>query len=209
MGSISLSKPSLPAPSSDTRSLKRGQKLWLMFFMKGNGVRPADQAVLEKMQADHIANLGAQWKEGNLLIAGPLGDPTKQRRGITVAIARKRDEIDTFFKRDPYVQNQIMTVAAWEWSVPISKFQDAADENSMSEYRMILCTRLLSNAEKSKLIAVAVGGKLTLQKPEGMKNATEAYLVESLKESAANACLNTQNGIEVIPLWMAKGVLKP
>jgi uncharacterized protein YciI len=212
---VSLALISLPpcvtvpqSPSKPT-GLAKGQKLWLMFFMRGTGERPKETSVLEKMQADHIANLGEQWRQKHLLIAGPLGDPTKERRGITVAIAKERSEIDSFFKTDPYVQNRIMSVAAWEWFVPVSKFQTPSDEQSMSEYRMILCTRSLSNAERTKLTSVAVGGRLAHRKPEAMKSAIEAYIVESVRESAVNACLNTQNGIEVIPLWMSKGVLKP
>lgn len=189
--------------------LEKNKKIWLMFFMKSDGERPKDESILEKMQSDHIANLDSQWKKSNLLIAGPLNDPTKERRGITVAIARNRTEIDTFFTTDPFVQNRLMSVAAWEWEVSISKFQIPSDPTAMGEYRIVLCKRRLSNAERTKLRSVAVGGQLNLRQPERKNAPTEAYLVDSLKESAATACLNTQSEIEFVPLWMSKGVLKP
>ena len=68
-------------PTSD-RSKPKPVDLYFMFFVRGDADRSKySKEQLDKMQADHIGNLGAQHKLGKILAAGLL-DENLPIRGI-------------------------------------------------------------------------------------------------------------------------------
>lgn len=195
-----------------------------MFFMKGSGERPAEQSTLEAWQKGHLDNMGAQAKSGNLLAAGPLNDPGKERRGITVIVGKPKPDLEEFFKNDPFVKNKLMEPVAYKWDVPRSKFNslDKIDPNKIVPHFLVLYTRGKGMAPENAEMWKEHEAKLTALKDpklclEGAldsptwrraaifagenREALEAALKESplLKKSLYEA--------EIVPLWMSAGVV--
>lgn len=200
------------------------KKVYFMYFMKGKGARPADQKELEAMQKAHIENMGAQAKLGKLLAAGPLNDPTTERRGITVLHLDDPKQIPSVFANDPFVQHDIMQVKAVEWSVDPKLFKPAVDPSSIVEHRLVLMRRGLGMQPENdamvrehrkfldglmKTHQLAVWGPVT-----GLDGVREVLIftgtdtdgiMNKLKEDAyvQKALMSP----EILPLWMSKGVV--
>lgn len=185
-------------------------KVWFMFFLKGNGQRPADAKVLAQMQADHIKNLGDQAEKGHLIAAGPLADPTQLRRGITVAIAKSRDEIDSFFATDAYVKSGIMTVTATEWELSPDCIRKDYDKANMAEYELLITDHPLLRSYRNALRSFAVGGRTKFVGSEKYRFSGEVWItLKSNHEKLVNAIDGPRDGVEIIPLWMAANLIKP
>ncbi len=185
-------------------------KLWFMFFLRGDGKRPSDPKALEKMQADHIKNLQTQGDAGHLVAAGPLDDPTKLRRGITIAIAKDRAEVESFFKTDPFVKSGIMTVAAAEWERRKLFFSPDYDKKAMEEYELLVTETSLLRESRYRLQNFAVGGATKAVTSEKYRFAGEIWVSRKADHHRLTKALaNLDSKYEIIPLWMAKGMIKP
>ena len=177
--------------------------IYFGFFMRGNGVRPTDREVLEQMQANHIANLKRLHGEGKLLAAGPLADPTEQRRGILVLQTESRAEIAGFFTNDPYVQAGIMTVQVEEWNVEAAHFNDRpVDPNQITDYRLVLAPKQSAKDERNALISHST------QLVGCAAESHSVFLVNGATADFESAMAKVNPKIEVIPLWMTGGILR-
>lgn len=196
-------------------------KVYFMFFMKGDGQRPSDAKVLQDMQAKHIANMGKQAEKGKLLAAGPLQDPTQQRRGITVLRVSDPKEIPGLFAEDPFVEHKLMKVAAFEWTVDAKKFKPAVDPNSIVDYRLVLLKRGKGMSPETYAMHKAHRELLNSMKDlaiwgpvKGMDGVREVLIFTGKDTEAIEAALRQDEfvkrsllEIEVVPLWMSKGVV--
>jgi uncharacterized protein YciI len=196
----------------------------LSFFVLGEGKRAAEQSKLMEMQKAHIDNLGDNWRKGNMIAAGPLQDPEKRRRGITVITKPRGTDILPFFKNDPYVQNHIMEVEHAWWEVSPDHFLKV-DSGKMAQYSLILYRVGMGKSPVSeKMIkerrdffdGLRAKGELTVHgRMNGMgytyaaiSQKTDAKaLLEALNEDAfVKRALET---VEILPLYMTKDILKP
>lgn len=57
------------APQTDTPRMKQ---YWLVKLLKGPN-RGGDKATAQRVQAAHLANIDRLWKEGIVVMAGPMG----------------------------------------------------------------------------------------------------------------------------------------
>lgn len=194
-------------------------KLYFVFLTKGNGTRP-DQATLQAYQKAHIGNFERRFKEGKLIGAGPLNDPTTVRRGIVVLTLPSEAEVPKAFEGDPYVEHRIMNVEAWEWDADRSRINvNLPDPNAIQENRLVvfhatekgLPTESLVTESRRRLDRyAAVCGRLKIPGEyraialfEGKDEAHVRAVVE-----ADPLVLKGYAKPEVLPLWMAKEVLK-
>jgi uncharacterized protein YciI len=186
------------------------KQLWFMFFLKGDGPRPADPKELTKMQEGHIKNLQTQGQAGHLLAAGPLTDPTQQRRGITVALASERPDVDALFTTDPFVKSKIMYVTAARWEAEFGGFRADYDKENMDEYELLVTTQNLLRRTRTSLRSFAVGGRTSYSVSEKYPFSGEVWISrKSDHEKLVAAMGDVAAPREIIPLWMAKGLLKP
>lgn len=196
-------------------------KVWFMFFMRGEGKAPEGQNLL----AGHLANMTAQAEAGKLKAAGPLKDPTEQRRGITVLIANERKEIDSYFTKDPFVEAGVMTVEAWEWNVDPKRFTTAIDPNALSEYRLVLIKRGKGmQPETAAMQRQHVAALNAFNKPDspavwgevtGMDHVRQVLIVTTKDDSLITKGFKSDPlvskailEIEILPLFMSKGIIK-
>lgn len=185
-------------------------RLWFMFFLKGDGKRPSDPKELAEMQADHIKNLQTQGAAGHLLAAGPLTDPTQLRRGITVAYAKDRAEVESFFRTDAFVKAGIMTVTAVAWEPGRVRFNADYDKKAMDEYELLITTQPLLRATRYALRNFAVGGRTEFSASEKYPFSGEVWISRKADHDKLVAAMDeTLAPKEIIPLWMAKNILKP
>jgi uncharacterized protein YciI len=200
-------------------------KVWLMYFMKGSVKSSSDPAEGQKAMQGHLGNMKKQATLGRLFAAGPLQDPTEQRRGITVVTAHDRKEIDTFFKADPFVKAGIMTVDAAEWKVNTARFNPKVDETGISEYRLVLIgrgkgmspeTKAMRQEHEKLMRSIEKEMNAIWGAVDGLQGAQEAMIVEGKDDAAIKAKLALDPLLkksileaEIVPLWMSKGILKP
>lgn len=184
-------------------------RLWFMFFLKSDGKRPSDPNELTEMQANHIKNLQTQGEAGHLLAAGPLTDPTQLRRGITIAVAKDRAEVESFFKADAFVKTNIMSVTAVAWEASAKHFNPDYDKKAMEEYELLITTQSLQRENRSALRRFAVGGRTEFSPTEKYAFTGEVWLSRKTDHDKLMAATEKVQSKEIIPLWMAKGILKP
>lgn len=200
------------------------KKMYFMFFVTGEGKRPAEAKELEAMQAAHIANMGAQAKLGKLFAAGPLADPGKARRGITVLRMENPSEIHEIFRNDPYVQHDIMKVVVSQWDVDVKSFNPAVDPSSIVEHRLVLMRRGKGMQPENDAMMKAHRAFLDgLKKTHGLAVWGAVHDLEGVREVLIFTGKDTE-GIEkklredayvqkalmdpeILPLWMSKGVV--
>lgn len=200
--------------------------IWLMFFMRGSAAAPKDEKVVATMMEGHLGNMKKQAALDRLLVAGPLQDPGKERRGITVVAAHDLDEVKSFFRDDPFVKLGSMTVAAFPWKVDRARFTSQVDPNALAPYRLVLLKR--GKGMRPENDAMAREHRAALDAlTESMKPGVwgEISHLDKVREVAIVTGDDTQKvldafandplvkaailEVEVIPLWMSKGVILP
>jgi uncharacterized protein YciI len=113
-----------------------GDSLWWVFLNKGPN-RNQPEAELEKMQQEHLANLGRLWKEGKSPLAGPLGDDGFTR-GIVVVKAGSREEVAAHFAPDPFVRVGRLAVEAYPWSGRADSFAPAKEPVKLVQATLVI-----------------------------------------------------------------------
>lgn len=199
-------------------------KTWFMFFMKGEGKAPQGKDPSEMLKG-HLANMTTHFNEGKLKAAGPLKDPTEQRRGITVLLAEDRKAVDSYFVNDPFVQARMMKVEAWQWDVDSSRFNAKIDPEALSEYRLVLVKRgkgmqpETMQMQKQHAAAMDAFNKPNAPAVWGdvvaMDHVRQVMIVTTTDDKAIRAGFKDDPlvskailELEIIPLFMAKGLVK-
>ncbi len=177
---------------------------WFVFLVRDDGPRPKDPAKLQAMQDGHIGNFQRRYAEGKLVTAGPVGDPSKHRRGIVVLGVKTRQEVTACFEGDPYIEGRIMRIEAHRWATPPVGFVVAPDPNKMAEYRLIRIT--LKGKEPFPTIPGGVGGQFA---GESMG----VILISSTSDQEIHRALDASPAVragatyDIIPLYLSAGSL--
>lgn len=90
--------------------------LYLGLLRSNPAAAKIDDATLEKLQADHLANIARLGREGKLPLAGPLLDGG-DLRGIFVFQAASLEEAQQLADSDPMVKSQHLLVDLLPWMV--------------------------------------------------------------------------------------------
>lgn len=206
------------------------KKVFFMFFVKGQGAAPTDAKEAEAVAKTHFSNMGTQVERARLVAAGPLKDPTEVRRGITVLTLSSRGELADTFKGDEFVKRDIMRVEAAEWKVDAKRFNPKVDASTIVEHRLVLLkdgpgkspvNEEMRKAHRAYLDSLeqthglAVWGEVLPSDDRSFQGLREALIFTSTDTSAIERALAVdlfvQRGllsVEVIPLWMSKGVVR-
>ncbi len=200
--------------------------VWLMFFMRGSVPAPKDEKIVTTMMEGHLGNMKKQAALDHLLVAGPLQDPGKERRGITVVVANDLGELKSYFKDDPFVKLGSMTVAAYPWKVDRTRFTSKVDPNALAPYRLVLLRRGKGMRPETEAMGrehrAALDGLTESMKPgvwgeiSHLDKVREVAIVtgddsQKVLDAFANDPLVKAAilEVEVVPLWMSKGVILP
>ncbi|MBX2906978.1 MAG: hypothetical protein KF744_13120 [Taibaiella sp.] len=96
------------AQNKDPKTFKMGeytikQYYFVMLTKGGRRDEIKDTAIINKLQAGHMANMERLSKEGKLMLAGPFGDDGNWR-GIFVFDAESEDEVKSLLATDPAIK---------------------------------------------------------------------------------------------------------
>lgn len=202
-------------------------KSFFGYFLKGDKAGPTDPVESKKMLEGHLKNLTTIMLENNGLAAGPLQDPTQIRRGIIAFQAKSEEEAMKHFANDPFVKNGIMTVKLYEWNVDPAKFTvKKADPNALTEYCLVILTpgksmqpvnearmkdhqtymKGLSHTHHMRVVGDIKGPtkirEVAIFETKDTKGIEEALKNDPLVKSSLLE-------VEIIPLWMSKGIFGP
>jgi uncharacterized protein YciI len=86
-------------------------------FLKSGPNRGQDAETAKRLQAEHLAYMDGQSKEGRLVVAGPFAD-AGERRGIVVYRAGSADAAKRYAEGDPMVKVGRLAVELHPWQVP-------------------------------------------------------------------------------------------
>lgn len=113
---------------------------WFIFLERGKPTPPDKDAVM-KMQIGHIDNFKRLFGLKKLFGAGPLADPSENKRGIVVVRAHSKEELMSYFEPDAYVHNGYMNVNAVPCIVhkPLSTIDISPD--GIEEHRIVQIAR--------------------------------------------------------------------
>jgi uncharacterized protein YciI len=111
--------------------------VWWVFLTKGPNRDPLESELAEKLQAQHVGNLGRLGELGVGLMAGPLGDDGFIR-GIVVVKARDLKTVNEYFKPDPFVQMGRLAVVASPWLVDSSGIGKPETPFRLSEHTLVV-----------------------------------------------------------------------
>ena len=116
------------------------RQCYWVFLNKGS----ARQKILEmtkeelaKLQADHVGNLGALYKQGRAFTAGPLVD-NGFIRGTVVLNISSEAEVRECFKPDPFVQQDILAVEAYRWLTDTTKFGKPDEPVKLAKHTLVV-----------------------------------------------------------------------
>ncbi len=190
---------------------------WFIFLESGKPV-PDDKAAVEAMQRGHLDNFKKLVGEGKLFAAGPMRDPSRQKRGIVVVQAPDRETLLSYFQPDEYVREGYMVVNAQPATVHQALHHTGIDPNGIEENRIVLFTR----AEAQDKAAVPVFLKRALD--EGAIGAWysledgpigEVAFMRGTDETALRRTMAEYPGLsdqrvtmKIWPQWLGKGVLR-
>ena len=89
------------------------KRYWLVLLQKGPN-RNQDSISAEKIQAAHMANINRLAKEGELIMAGPIG-VEDDLRGIFLMNCTDSTEVENFVKTDSAVMTGRLIMKYYPW----------------------------------------------------------------------------------------------
>jgi uncharacterized protein YciI len=144
MGTISALMLLIAAGCAQVAPMKAafssGPTDWFIFLERGKPT-PGDKEAVAAMQKGHIANFEKLFSEKKLLAAGPLSDPSGDKRGIVVVKAPDLDTLKGYFVADQYVRDGYMTINARRAVVHKALNSTGIDAKTIEEGRIILIAR--------------------------------------------------------------------
>jgi uncharacterized protein YciI len=80
------------------------KQYWFVMLIKGKDRdKITDTAIINKLQAGHMANIQALSDAGKLIVAGPFGDDGNWR-GIFIFDAASKEEVEKLLQTDPAIK---------------------------------------------------------------------------------------------------------
>lgn len=204
------------------------KQVYWVFLNKGKvtaASKGLDQKAVAEMQQKHVGNFGDLAKAGKCLMAGPLGD-NGFIRGIVVLDVKSKTELDECFKPDPFVQNGLLDVEAYPWTIDTRFIGRPKEPFEMAQYTMGI---IMKGSEYSKssaksldklipsLAALKDSADIAFYGPiEGGGDKLGIVFFHNPDQKALEEKIARDFGVragfarlEMHPQWLAKGSLAP
>ena len=99
-------------------------KPFLLVFLKTGKPLPKDQAVVSKMQADHLVHLFQLERDGKISVFGPVSNDTSMIRGIIIFNSPDPEVARKDLDADPYIRQGYLEYELYNWfSIPGQKLR--------------------------------------------------------------------------------------
>lgn len=110
-----ITTASLAQKDSTAKPKYEMKQYWFVMLVKGKDRdKIADTAVLNKLQAGHMANLQRLADMGKINVAGPFGDDGYWR-GIFIFDCKTKEEVEGYLKTDPAIAAGRMDYEIHPW----------------------------------------------------------------------------------------------
>ena len=100
------------APGLDSYAIKQYYFVMLTTGPRSNDI--TDTAVINKLQDDHLVNIGRLAKEGKILVAGPFGDDGNWQ-GIFIFDCETKEEVVQLLATDPMIKAGRLSYELHPW----------------------------------------------------------------------------------------------
>lgn len=134
---LAMAEPPAASTASDT-----WKPTHFVFLDTGPGDRSGTtREALQKMQADHLGNLGRLAREDKSRLAGPLGRESQKARGIVILSLPEGVDIASEFANDPFMKADFLNVRAYPWHMTTGKLRKPDEMTSLGEYVTVVVKR--------------------------------------------------------------------
>jgi uncharacterized protein YciI len=113
LASFTLSAQSITFDSV-MQKVSKGKPFVLTLLVAGKAL-PRDQALVSKLQADHLVHLFQLEKDGKISIFGPVTDPDAQLRGIIIFNFTDLEKVKAELETDPYIKEGYLKYELYNW----------------------------------------------------------------------------------------------
>ena len=137
---LALASAALPWPAARAAGADDGGDTWFIFLETGRPT-PDDPPAVQAMQRGHIDNFKRLFAAGRLQAAGPLQDPSRNKRGIVVVRAASHDQLIGYFEPDAYVREGYMRINAVRATPRQPLNTEGIDATRIEEVRIVLIGR--------------------------------------------------------------------
>lgn len=205
------------------------QTYTLLIFKSGTRPEGITQEAIEKMQGEHLANLGRLFNEKKAPCAGPF-DNGGDFRGIVI-LNLPKEKVAAEFEADPYVKHGILKIELYPWMAPKDLFTwDWKEDTKMMRGTLAWVNEgpnfgELKGDEFAKAMAGHVNHNLDLMRngdaglvgPAAEKNALgRGFYLFLTDEDAKIAAMNEKDPLlksrhfkmEMKKLWFGSGLFK-
>jgi uncharacterized protein YciI len=96
------------------QKVSKGKPFVLTLLMTGKAL-PRDQALVSKLQADHLVHLFQLEKDGKISIFGPVTDQDTNLRGIIIFNFTDLEKVKAELETDPYIKEGYLKYELYNW----------------------------------------------------------------------------------------------
>ncbi|MFZ7116200.1 MAG: YciI family protein [Bacteroidota bacterium] len=103
----------LAAAAQDKNAESKMKQYFLVILTKGPN-RTQDSVTVNRIQAEHLKNIGRLYEEGKLDLAGPFGDDTDWR-GVFVFNVETQEEVEKLLQTDVAISSGRLSYIIHPW----------------------------------------------------------------------------------------------
>ena len=114
-----------------------------------------ERAELMEMQQAHLGNFRRLAEAGDLVLAGPTGDPDSKLRGIVVLRLEDVSGVDALFEPDPFIQRDILKLELFPMGLEQGQLQQGDPADGMENLLLALLA-----ASEGEAVAAALPDRI-------------------------------------------------
>ncbi len=92
-----------------------GMKSYVFVILKTGPATIDDKEKVSQIFRGHLGNIARLAKEGQLVVAGPLGKNDKSYRGIYIFNVKTKEEAEILLKTDPAIESKLLDAEIFSW----------------------------------------------------------------------------------------------
>jgi len=97
-----------------------GMKNYILVLLKGGSNTSMDKVAEDSIFHGHLNNIGRLAKNGDLVLAGPIGTNGENYRGLFVLNVSTFEEAKKLLATDPAIQSKLLDLELYLWYVSAS-----------------------------------------------------------------------------------------
>lgn len=105
-------------------------KSYILVLLKTGNNEDADEKFRSECFAGHMENMDRMVEEGQLIVAGPMGENSENLEGIFILNVATIEEAEKILESDPAIAAELLTAKLYPWygSAALPEYLDASDK---------------------------------------------------------------------------------